>query len=257
MTLEGRHVLVTGAARGIGAAFVSAALERGAARVFAGVRDLAERVELDGISDRRLEPVRLDVTSSRDITAFAAGCNSLDLLVSNAGQVCKGAVLEQTDDEAWRQVLEVNLFGPVNLVRSLVPALTARRGDIVMVQSVAALALSRSAPLYGASKAAATMVALAMREELRGRGVTLVNVFPGYVGTRLTAGTQLPVASPQQVAERSLDGLSGGELSVFPDRYAELVAELVDAEGHALLDTPRAAMARLAEGFAVDSRAGH
>ena len=255
-SLEGLRVLVTGANRGIGACFVDVLLERGAAVVHAGARDPRT---LDGARERhgdRLRPVRLDVTDPAQVDAAVLACGAIDLLVCNAGQTCRGGVLGAPQESAFRDVMEVNFFGPLHLVRQFAPGLVETSGSLVFTLSTAATALSRSAPVYSASKAAALMMTLGLREELRDQGVTVTNVLPGFVATDMSKDAPLPMASPRQVAERALDGWATSAPTVWPDRYAELVSEALDRQSRRLLDEPRDVMNEVVAGFMADPRAG-
>ena len=79
MKLQGSTILITGANRGLGAAFAQAALAAGARKIYAAVRD-PSRVDIPG-----LHPVRLDVTSTADIAALQDQCRDVSLLINNAG----------------------------------------------------------------------------------------------------------------------------------------------------------------------------
>ena len=81
MQIEGTIALVTGANRGIGQAFAQALLERGAAKVYAGVRDIATV----RTADPRLVPVQLDVTDADRVAAVAQELGDVELVVNNAG----------------------------------------------------------------------------------------------------------------------------------------------------------------------------
>lgn len=221
-TLDGLRVLVTGANRGIGAALVAAALDRGAAHVVAAARTPAPS------EDPRVTPVRLDVTER------AYPDVEVDLLVSNAGVPCYGKALNE-DEEPLRQALEVNLFGPLALVRAVRPT----RG-IVFVQSVASVALSRSAPGYSASKSAALMTALGVREESPGLQVTVA--LPGFVDTDMSKPLQMPKADPLDVAGAILDGWAAGENTVWPDPFAQRVRESIGSAYERWLDAPAEVM---------------
>ena len=125
MTLSGRKVLITGANRGLGASFVEAALARQASAVYAAARDPAL---LPRFSDpARVVPVRLDVTDQQEVTEAGLERTDVDLLISNAGVTCHGPVLGGDDEAIVREVLEVNFFGPLRLVRSFGPGLRAPR----------------------------------------------------------------------------------------------------------------------------------
>jgi NAD(P)-dependent dehydrogenase (short-subunit alcohol dehydrogenase family) len=248
MDLTGRKVLVTGANRGVGAAFVGAALSRRATAVFAAAR---EPGSLPPFPDpERVVPVRLDVTDQAQIGAAAREHADVDLLVCNAGVTCQRPVLSDVEEAAFRQVLEVNFFGPLRLVRAFAPSLRRPRSGVIFVLSVGAVALSRSAPIYSASKAACLMLALGLREELREGGGTVTVVIPGFIDTDMGAAfASTPKASPGQIAERSLDGWLAGHHTVWPDRFAELVRDAVGEPFRALLDRPREVMTGLHAAF--------
>jgi NAD(P)-dependent dehydrogenase (short-subunit alcohol dehydrogenase family) len=115
--LTGRKVLITGANRGVGAAFVSAALARQAATVVAAARYPAS---LPAFPDPgHVVPARLDVTDRDQVAALASEHPDVDLLISNAGVTCQRPLLSDITDAALREVMEVNFFGPLSLARTL------------------------------------------------------------------------------------------------------------------------------------------
>jgi len=245
--LEGRKVLITGANRGLGAALVEAALARDASVVVAAARVPAA---LPRFSDPgRVVPLRLDVTDPRTITAAAREHPDTSLLVSNAAVTHQGQVLADGDEPAVRALLEVNFFGPLRLVRAFRDSLCRPGAGLVCVLSVAAVTVSRSSPMYGASKAASLMLALAAREELRDAGATVTTVLAGYIDTDMAAGFTSSKASPEEVAGRTLDGWLAGQATVWPDRFAELVRDAVGEPFRRLLDEPRDAMAGVHDAF--------
>jgi NAD(P)-dependent dehydrogenase (short-subunit alcohol dehydrogenase family) len=244
MQIAGRTALVTGAGRGLGLVLVEALLARGASRVYAGVREPDALAEAAGRSGGRLVPVRLDVTSDADRLAAVTACPDLDLLVSNAGLAPAGRLLD-TEEALVRQTFEVNVFGPLALVRLLAPGLRARRGGVLFVNSLTGLVVSRSSPVYGASKAAARMLALALREQLAQDGVVVTTSHPGFIDTDMASAVPYPKATPQEVADRSLDAWEAERTVVFPDRLAELVEQALLTRMPALLDEPQRVMTSL------------
>jgi len=252
MSLDSGNVLVSGANRGVGAALVDVALDRGAATVYAGARDLAAVPA----NDNRVVPVRLDVTSYEQIDEAADRLVDVDLLVCNAGVTCPGGVVAAADEVAFRDTMEVNFFANMHLVRAFAPTLRRRHGGIVFVISTAALALSRSSPMYSASKAAVLMLALGVREELRGDGVTVTVSLPGFIATDMSVAMTSPKASARQVAERTLDGWAQGAHTVWPDRFAELVRDVVGEPMQHLIDAPGATMTSVITAFGSDPAAG-
>ena len=174
MIITGKTILVTGANRGIGQALVEEALGRGATRVYAGTR-----VPLPH-PDRRVTPLRLDVTSTAQIKEAAETVGSLDILVNNAGVACY-------DDLSDRSVLDrhlaVNLFGTHAVIQAFLPHLTRSRGAIVNNLSASALAPLPLIPAYSISKAAAFNMTQSLRALLAGRGVRVHAVLTYEAGT--------------------------------------------------------------------------
>ena len=241
MDLTGRKVLITGANRGVGAALVTAALDRQAATVVAAARDTASLPP--SATPARVAPSRLDVTDWAQVAAVAAEHPDVDLLVCNAGVTCQRPLLSDVTDAALREVMEVNFFGPLGLARAFGPGLRRPGSGVIFVLSVSAIALSRSAPVYSASKAACLMLALDLREELRDSGATVTVVLPGFIDTDMGAAfASTAKAARAQIAAFALDGWLAGQPTIWPDRFAELVRDTVGAPFRALLDEPRRVM---------------
>ena len=248
--LTGLTVFVTGANRGLGAGFVSAALERGAARVFAGARDPASVQERVGVV-----PLRLDLNDRGSISAAAAAtCGPVDLVVANAGAALPGPSIGP-DAADVRRLFETNVFAQLDLVESFRPALAASKGSFVWVASVVALILSRSSPAYSASKAAGMLVMQGLRTQLADEGISVVVVFPGFVETDATVRMPVPKASPMEVAGRSLDAWSAGDPSIFPDRYAVMVREALGPGLARVMADPHAAATALVSKYRSDAKA--
>jgi NAD(P)-dependent dehydrogenase (short-subunit alcohol dehydrogenase family) len=248
MDLTGRKVLITGANRGVGAALVAAALSRQAATVVAAAREVAS---LPPFGDpARVVPARLDVTDRARIATVANEHPDVDLLICNAGVTCQRPLLSDVTEAALREVLEVNFFGPLSLARAFGPGLRRSGSGVIFILSVSAVALSRSAPIYSASKAACLMLALDLREELLDSGATVTVVLPGFIDTDMGAAFgSTAKATPAQIAALSLDGWLGGQHTIWPDRFAELVRDTVGGPFRALLDEPRQVMTAVHAAF--------
>ncbi len=244
MELSGRVALVTGANRGVGAALVDALLERGVRKVYAGARDPASLAAAATRHGSRLVPIRLDVTRGPDIDAAAAAAADVEVLVSNAGLAPAGPVLE-TSNALTREVFDVNVFGPMALVGAFAPMLTRSRGGVLFINSVTGLVVSRSSPVYGASKAAVRMLALGIREQLRAAGVVVTTSHPGFIDTDMAARVPYPKASPRSVADASLDGLVAEQTVVFPDALAQLVEDALVTRMAEVLVEPQQVMTEL------------
>jgi len=207
-------ILVTGANRGIGRALVEEALDRGAARVYAGTRRPTD------FADARVVPVTLDVTDPTQIADVVEQVGELDLLVNNAGI----AIYDDLGDPAViQQHLAVNLFGPYAVTMAFLPALVRSGGAVVTNLSVNALAPLPIIPAYSISKAAAFSFTQSLRALTAGRGVTVHAVLTGPVDTDMTAGLDIPKASAASVARAVLDGVDKGEEDIFPDPLSAAV----------------------------------
>lgn len=208
MTFADKTILITGAARGLGRALVDQALDRGAAKVFAGTRGPLDH------PDGRVTPVPLEVTDTGQILAAAETIGPLDVLVNNAG-----ISLPETlgDRAALERHLAVNCFGPYDVTQAFLPALIRSRGTVVNVLSLSGAAAMPLQPTYSMSKAAAFSMTQSLRLLLAGQGVGVHAVFLGPTDTDMTRGFDIPKAAPEDVARRILDGVEKGEEDLFPD----------------------------------------
>ena len=216
MTIADKTVLVTGANRGIGAALVEEALNRGAKRVYAGARQPLTH------GDGRVTPLTLDVTNAAQIQRAVDEVDSLDILINNAG-------VALYDDLSDRAVLErhlaVNLFGAYGVTQAFLPLLTGSKGAIVNNLSANALAPLPLIPAYSISKAAAFNMTQSLRVLLAARGVRVHAVLTGLVDTDMTRGLDIPKASPDSVARGIFDGVENGQEEIFPDPMSESLAQ--------------------------------
>ena len=217
MDVQGSVALVTGANRGIGKALANELLERGAAKVYAGVRDPAS------ISDPRLTPLALDVTDQVRFAALAQQLSDVTLVVNNAGIGRPGTPLQATLEDARAQ-LETNYLSLVASTQAFAPVLAANGGGaFVNVLSVVSWVALPSLATYSASKAAAWAFTNAARIELKTNGTQVVGVHVGFVDTDLTAGLETDKVSPELVASSALDALEAGRSEAVVDDFSRFV----------------------------------
>lgn len=229
MNIAGSTALVTGANRGLGAAFCRSLLDRGAAKVYAGVRDLGS-LKMEGVI-----PVQLDITSPADIAAAAASIGDLTLLVNNAGISTGTAALAPNAIEQGRREFETNVFGPLALSNAFAPVLAANGGGaIINVLSVLSWFSMPSTALYCASKSAAWSLTNSLRLDLRPQGTQVVGVHVGFIDTDMTAGIEAPKSSPADVVARTLDALESGLHEVLADDISRNVRAGLSADLTAL-----------------------
>jgi SDR family mycofactocin-dependent oxidoreductase len=203
--LSGRVALVTGAARGIGAATVRGldaagwsvcAVDRAGDDPRLGY-PMATQASLDEVcaTARDALPVVADVSDPRAVAAAVAGAEQryggLDAVVCCAGVIAGGAPAWELDVDAERALLEVNLGGVLHCARFGVPALLRRpeprTGRFVAVASAAAVRGLPRLAAYCASKAGVVGLVKALAVELRGTGVTANAVAPGSTDTPMLA----------------------------------------------------------------------
>jgi|SRR5271170_2617081 len=216
MNIENKTVLITGANRGIGQALVNEALRRGAKRVYAGTRGAPT------ITDERVTPLTLDVTSAEQIQGAVDKVDTLDVLINNAGIALYD---DLSNSGAIEQSLAVNLFGSFNLTRAFLPLLRRSKGAIINNLSLLALAPLPVIPSYSISKAAAFNMTQSQRALLAREGVTVHGVFLGPIDTDMNRGFDIPKASPESAAAGIFDGLANGEEDIFPDPASQSIAE--------------------------------
>ena len=188
--LAGKVAVVTGAARGIGAAIADVLARDGATVVCVDIPSaggpLAEVANRLGGS-----MLQLDVTAADAGERIAEHCRTrhggFDIVVHNAG-ITRDKLLANTDADRWDSVLQVNLLSILRMNESLVPAINDG-GHIVNVASIAGIAGNRGQTNYAASKAGVIGMtsALAQDPAILAKGVTVNAVAPGFIETEMTA----------------------------------------------------------------------
>ena len=177
---------VTGAARGIGAEIVKAALNAGD-KVVATGRDPKKIEQAFDASTDRLLPVALDVTHDEQAPAAVEAAirhfGRIDVLVNNAGYGHLGVFEDSTDDEIRRQ-FATNVFGLMAVTRAVLPGMRKQRdGRIFNISSVAGLKGGFGAALYCASKFAVEGFSQSIAEEVAPFGVHVTAISPGFIRT--------------------------------------------------------------------------
>lgn len=216
MKIEHTVALVTGANRGIGAALVQALLDHGASKVYAAARQNADVDALRSKNDRRIVPLRLDVTDAASLAKSVGEAADVTILFNNAGVLNFGSVLD-APPAAFNQNFDVNFFGLLHTTRAFAPALTKNHGAVVNLLTLVALASMPSLGVYNASKAAAWSLTQSLRGDFAKRHVKVFGVFPGAVDTDMLKGVEMPKTSPADVASAVLRGVEADEEDIFPD----------------------------------------
>ena len=228
---EGKVWFVTGSSRGLGRAFVEAALSRGDRVAATARKSLAELTEQYGDA---VLPLVLDVTDKaavfQAVEQAHAHFGRLDVIVNNAGYGLSGAI-EEISEQQLRDQLETNLFGPVWVTQAALPYLRAQAsGHIIQVSSVAGLTGFLLGGGYCASKWALEGLSEALAQEVAGFGVKVTVVEPGgYATEGLTGGV---AADPTPLYDAQREALAAYVAAVdFDDPAAagQAILELADA----------------------------
>jgi NAD(P)-dependent dehydrogenase (short-subunit alcohol dehydrogenase family) len=225
MDIKNAVVLVTGANRGLGLAFVNELLAAGVKKVYAAARD-PSTITVQGV-----ERVKLDVTRPEDIAAAARRCSDVMLLINNAGVSRGSPFLAAGSAAAARSELETNFFGPLVMSQAFAPVLAANGGGaIVNVLSVLSWLNLSGAATYSASKSAAWSLTNGLRNELRGQGTQVLALHVAFMDTDMTKGIDAPKANPSDVVRQALEALTAGSEEVLADDLTRQVKRGLSAE---------------------------
>ncbi|KQM79994.1 SDR family NAD(P)-dependent oxidoreductase [Xylophilus sp. Leaf220] len=233
--LQGRHAVITGAARGIGAAIAERLAAEGAVLTLLGrnldtLQALAARLP----ASAQALPVACDITSADSVAqAFAAAraaAGPVAVLVNNAGQA-ESVPFHRMDAAHWQRMLAVNLTGTFTCTQAALPdLLAAGAGRIVNVASTAGLRGYAYVAAYAAAKHGVIGLTRSLALELAAKGITVNAVCPGYTDTDIVRDSVARVASKtgRSTAEAQAEFVRGnpqGRL-VSPAEVADTVAWL-------------------------------
>ncbi len=197
MDLHGKVVLITGGARGIGAAVGAESARRGAAVALAGLEPelLAATAARIGAETHHVE---CDVTEMSSVEAAVASTverfGGIDVVLANAGIGTYGTA-EKGDPQAWTRTIDVNLNGAYRTVHATLPQVIERRGYIGVVCSIASFAPLAGMSSYSASKAGAEALVRAVRQEVGFRGVDVGAIHPSWIDTDMVRESELDLPS--------------------------------------------------------------
>ena len=222
MELRGRTALVTGATGGLGSAIARALASRGASVVVTGRRaDVLAPLAAE-TGGRALE---CDLADPAGVERLLGEAGAVDVLVANAGLPGSGHITSFSAEDIDR-ALAVNLRAPMVMARALAEPMAARgSGHLVFVSSLSGKAASGGGSVYAATKFGLRGFAHGLREDLRGSGVGVSVVLPGFIrdsGMFHDAGVKLPsyvgTKTPEDVAAAVLRAIEHdrAEIDVAP-----------------------------------------
>ena len=225
MKIEDSIALVTGSNRGIGLALVTALVNGGAKKVYAGMRNVDQFKNSDShfleSFKGKVEPVSLDITKKNQVDSAVKKAYDVQLLINNAGIANFSGFIAAEDLTSARQEMEVNYFATLAMIRGFAPVLKKNGGGtIVNILSVASLVNFPMLGSYSASKAALFSLTQGVRAELAAQGTTVTGIFPGPIDTDMGKDIDMEKASPDTLAQGTLDGIEKGEEDIFIDEMA-------------------------------------
>lgn len=210
MNVNGKTVLLTGGSAGIGREIARQLKAKGASVILTG-RDPAR---LDTMRAEGFEAIAADLSNAAGVDALVAalGDRPIDILINNAGLgVPHDVRSEMPDPDAADGCLYANLSAPVRLISALLPRLRARpEAAIINVTSGLAIAPNTASSVYCASKAGLRSFTMALRAQLAGEPIHVIEALPPLVDTQMTAGRGKNKMPPAECARQIIAAMENG-----------------------------------------------
>lgn len=232
--------MITGCSSGIGAGLAKAVLEKGDQAVITA-RTLDKLQEIAGKYPDTCLPIQLEVTDNESIDAAVKAANEkfgrIDVLINNAGHGYRSSV-EEGDSAAVDEMFRTNFFGPVELIKKVLPGMReARAGAIVNVSSIAAVRSNIGSGYYAASKAAIELLSEGLAHEVTPLGIKVMIVEPGafrtsfYRETNLK-GSERKISDYAETAWKRAPEAASKKMDQpgDPDKAGKVIVELIEKE---------------------------
>lgn len=243
MLLHDHIAVVTGAARGIGAAIAARLAREGAIVVCPDISTPPSTPRIKGPrpGTTKLYDAHLDISNREETSLFFADVleqfGRIDILVNNAG-VCRDLTpLEVMTDEEWALMHDVNLMGTVMCSRAAIPAMKAQtRGRIIHISSIAGeIGGSASSIAYSTSKAGIICLTKVMARTLGPDGITVNAVAPGYIATEMTTSHVHNLSNVPLRRLGTADEVADAVLFLASDMAAYITGTTLDVNGGAYM----------------------
>ncbi len=196
MKVHGKTIVVTGAGNGIGREVALELLRRGAKVAGLDLKNdwLDETKKLAGEKANGFFGLEADITDRTRVTELPAEIEkqlgAADALINVAGIIQPFVKINELGLDHIDRVMNVNFFGPVNMIKAFLPVLLTRpEAHILNVSSMGSFAPVPGQTLYGSSKAALNMMTEGLRSELKETNVSMTLVWPGAIGTNITGNS--------------------------------------------------------------------
>ncbi len=232
--------LITGCSSGIGAGIAKAVLASGDQAVVTA-RNKDKVKDIVAAYPETALAVSLDVTDNESITNAVKEANAkfgtIDVLVNNAGYGYRSAV-EEGEDEEIQKLFQTNLFGPINVIKAVLPGMRAQKsGAILNVTSIAAARSAVGSGYYASSKAALELLTDGLRKECEPLGIKVMVVQPGAFRTRFydeesLKGTKAAIGDYEATVGKSRPGNfeNKHQQAGDPNKAGEIIVKVVNSD---------------------------
>lgn len=224
--LQNKTILITGANRGIGKAFVERFVEYGAKKIYAAVRSIDTAAPLVEKYGDKVVPIYVDMEKPDTIAAAAQSATDVEVVINNAGVLKNGGPLDKAVLDNLDYEMNINVKGLIHIAQAFAPVLKANGGGVFAnLNSVASLKGFPPFAAYCASKAAAYSITQTLKDVLKEQGTFVLSIHPGPIATDMghEAGFDEIAEPPTIVADAVIEALKAGEFHAFPDSMAKQV----------------------------------
>ena len=249
--LTGRRALVTGAGHGIGRAIALRLAEAGAdvvvhyANSAEAAKDTVTAIEQTG---GRAAAIQADCTREAEVEALLADTldvlgGEIDILVNNAGHLVERRAIADMDIALWQQIIDVNVLSTFLVTRAAIPSLSATRGRIVNMGSLAGHNGGGAGSVaYATAKAAVHGFTRALAKELAADGITVIALAPGFIGQTAFHDTFTPDAARENIVagiplqrEGTPDDVAGAVLYLVSSLGEYVTGQTLEVNGGLLM----------------------
>ena len=203
MQINKKNVIITGAASGVGKELTKQMLKKGAYVAALDINEENLSILKQELNSKRLKTYKVDMGNTESIKNFTEEYRKefdVDIIINNAGIIQPFVKVENLEDNVIDKVMNINFFGPVNLIRYLMKDLTKDRKKqyIVNISSMGGFFPFPGQTIYGASKAALKIFTEGLYAELEKTNVKVLIVLPGAMNTNITKNSNVEIKTTKE-----------------------------------------------------------